>query len=176
MDEFTWLQADSQYVRTEHGTLVIGLSFIFLAYMLHPIVDSAYQRVRAYRAWRAIENHDRVEVTSYPMAAELCGGRGKWDAARIITVLLLAFSLASWILELSLGLKTIEGNVELLTLAPSIFKKNGDSNSAWQVRVLGLLLCSMPYPRLVISKICVRKRARTGWAAPSGAFTLPTYK
>ncbi|CAN0426600.1 unnamed protein product [Pylaiella littoralis] len=113
------------------GTLAIGLSFIFLAYFLSPFVHSSYYGVRAYRAWRAVESFERVEVTSYPMIAELFGGRGQWDAARMITVLLLAFSAASWVLELSMGLFIIHEKADFLTQPPPVFLN--DSGSSWRV-------------------------------------------
>ncbi|CAM9650552.1 unnamed protein product, partial [Laminaria digitata] len=114
-------------------TLVIGVTFIFLAYLLHPAVESSYQRVRAYRAWRAIEKRQVVEVTNYPMLAELFGGRGRWDAARIITALLAVFSLASWGLELSIGLARYEGEADLLNRPPPVvIEKVGDVD-VWKV-------------------------------------------
>ncbi|CAM9218258.1 unnamed protein product [Pylaiella littoralis] len=116
----------------DHGTVAIGLSFIFLAYFLSPFIHSSYYGVRAYRAWRAVESFERVEVTSYPMIAELFGGRGQWDAARMITVLLLAFSAASWVLELSMGLFTIHEEADFLTQPPPIYFVNG-SGSPWRV-------------------------------------------
>lgn len=115
------IPTQTPYGTTIDGTTAIGLSFIFLAYFLHPAIETAYQRVRAYRAWRAIEKRETVEVTAYPMAEEVLRGRGKWDAARIITVLLVAFSLASWGLELLLGLHDIdEGKVLILNLPPPV--------------------------------------------------------
>ncbi|CAM9453800.1 unnamed protein product, partial [Laminaria digitata] len=128
------LLSDKTYVfntRPVDGTLTIGISFIFLAYFLHPAIESAYQRVRAYRAWRAIEKRQFVDVTNYPMVAEVFGGRGKWDAARIITVLLGVFSLASWGLELSMDLAYYDGNADLLNRPPPVtIRRNSDD---WQV-------------------------------------------
>lgn len=119
------------------STLAIGLSFIFLAYILHPAIEVAYQRVRAYNAWRCIEKRQRVDVTTYPMVSELFAGRGKWDAARVITLLLLAFSLASWILELSMDLNPVDNPAHLLTQPPPVFKwdtENDDGpTTPWHV-------------------------------------------
>ena len=103
-----------------NGTQVIGVSFIFLAYFLHPAVESAYQRVRAYRAWRAIEKREVVEVTHYSTLSEMFGGRERWDAARIITALLAVFSLASWGLELSMELAPHTGPADLLNRPPPV--------------------------------------------------------
>lgn len=115
------------------GTLTIGSSFVFLAYILHPAIDSAYRRVRAYRAWRAIEKRRSVDVTNYPMVAEVFGGRGKWDAARIITVLLAFFSLASWGLELSMDLAYYEGDADLLNRPPPVLIRKVTGRQSWQV-------------------------------------------
>ena len=119
--------------RGASGTLVIGATFIFLAYFLNPAVESSYQRVRAYRAWRAIEKRKAVEVTHYPMMAELFGGRGRWDAARIITALLAVFSLASWGLELSMGLARYEGKADLLNRPPPVVIGVVDDENVWKV-------------------------------------------
>lgn len=119
-----------------NSTLAIGLSFIFLAYILHPAIEAAYQRVRAYHAWRCIEKQQRVDVTAYPMLSELFAGRGRWDAARVITLLLLAFSLASWILELSMDLNPVDNQAHLLTQPPPVFKwgaENDNGEAPWHV-------------------------------------------
>lgn len=125
--------------RPVDGTLTIGLSFIFLAYCLHPAIESAYQRVRAYRAWRAIEKRKSVDVTNYPLVAEVLGGRGKWDASRIITVLLAVFSLASWGLELSMDLGYYEGDADLLNRPPPVTKINTTEFEGWQVSAFSLV-------------------------------------
>eukprot|EP00752_Nemacystus_decipiens_P017709 g15877.t1 len=120
---------------TQHPTFAIGLSFIFLAYFLHPRIESAYQRVRASRAWWAVQKHKRVDVTDYPMLSEAFGTRGReWDAARTVTVLLAAFSLVSWMLELSLDIYHIEANAYLLTEPPHVYKHYPESqNLTWEV-------------------------------------------
>ena len=122
------------------GTFVIGVSFIFIAYFLHPLVESAYHRVRAYRAWRALEKREAVEVTNYPMLAETLGGRGKWDTARIITVLLAVFSLVSWGLELSMGLATHEGMADILSRPSPVTINRTDDEKVWEVRKTSPLL------------------------------------
>ncbi|CAN0264722.1 unnamed protein product, partial [Hapterophycus canaliculatus] len=118
------------------GTLVIGWSFVFLAYFLHPAIESAYHRLRAYRAWRCIQKRQTVEVTTYPLLAEVFAGRGRWDAARNITVVLAAFSLASWGLELSMDLSSLEGEADLLNRPPPVFLRpetNDSTTDPWQV-------------------------------------------
>ena len=115
------------------GTLTIGACFVFLAYILHPAIEMAYRRVRAYRAWREIEKGKSVDVTNYFVVEEVFGGRGKWDAARIITVLLAAFSLASWGLELSMDLAYYEGDTDLLNRPPPVITRNISGTKHWQV-------------------------------------------
>lgn len=121
---------------TQNPTFAIGLSFIFLAYFLHPRIESAYQRVRASRAWRAVQKHKRVDVTDYPVLSEAFGVRSsRWDAPRTVTVLLAAFSLGSWILELSLEIYHVKGEAYLLTTPPPVYKfPQGSENLTWQVK------------------------------------------
>lgn len=132
---------------SSNGTLVIGVGFIFLAYFLHPMVESMYQRVRAYRAWRAIEMREVVEVTHYPILAEMFGGRGMWDAARIIRALLAVFSLASWGLELSMGLATLRGLADLLNRPPPVeVETDSNGQNFWKVGLylaLDFTTCSL---------------------------------
>lgn len=131
------------------GTLVIGWSFVFLAYFLHPAIESAYHRLRAYRAWRCIQKRQTVEVTTYSLFAEVFGGRGKWDAGRNITVILAAFSLASWGLELSMDLSSLEGEADLLNRPPPVFLRpdtNDSTTDPWEVSLFSVnrRLTSMP--------------------------------
>eukprot|EP00752_Nemacystus_decipiens_P017710 g15878.t1 len=124
---------------TQSPTFAIGLSFIFLAYFLHPRIESAYQRVRASRAWRAIQKYERVDVTDYPMLSEVFGMRERRCDARIIALLLAAFSGGSWILELSLDIYHIKAEAYLLTQPPPVFKHyrhEESQNLTWEVRVL----------------------------------------
>ena len=123
-----WVLETQKFGSTE----AIALSFVFLAYFLHPAVEAAFQRVRAYRGWRAVENRKTVEVTTYPLLAEIFCGRGRWDAARIVAVLLAAFSLMSWGLELQLELAYVKGMVIDLYLRPPPVWRIGDGN-AWHV-------------------------------------------
>lgn len=118
----------------QHPTFAIGLSFIFLAYFLHPRIEGAYQRVRASRAWRTVQKHGRVDVTDYPMLKETFGISREWDAARTVTVLLAAFSLVSWVLELSLDIYHVHGAAHLLTQPPPVYKYYQDTeNLTWEV-------------------------------------------
>lgn len=141
MDDFLGSKTWTVPIGDANGTAVIAFSFIFLAYILHPAIELAYHRLRAYRAWRAIQKRKTVDVTIYPMLAEVFGGRGVWDAARIITVLLFAFSLASWGLELSMDLATLEGEADLLNRPPPVFLAPdlepeffpASNDSSWQV-------------------------------------------
>lgn len=77
-----------------------------------------------------------MDVTNYPIVAEVFGGRGKWDAARIITVLLLAFSVASWGLELSMDLAYYKGDADLLNRPPPVTLRDDSGTADWQVRRL----------------------------------------
>lgn len=142
MSDFLGSKTWTLPIGDSNGTVTIALSFIFLAYILHPAIDGAYHRLRAYRAWRAIQKRETVDVTTYPMLAEVFGGRGVWDAARIITVLLLAFSLASWGLELSMDLASLEGEADLLNRPPPVYLSatlvtdyaSENNDLPWQVR------------------------------------------
>lgn len=46
-----------------NGTTYIAILFVFLAYVLHPRIEKTLERLRAYRAWRSIENGESVEVS-----------------------------------------------------------------------------------------------------------------
>lgn len=117
-------------------TLVINIYVIilgcFLGYVLHPFI----YWVRAYRAWRAMNRRQTVDVTSRPILAEILGGRRKWYTARIM---LLALSLASWVLELSLEIASIEGYHNLLSRPPSPILMN-IRDSSWRVRLFTYML------------------------------------
>ena len=132
-DFYAFLRSSAEQFPTNgfDGTTAIGLSFIFLAYVWHPMVGWTYHRMRAYRAWRAIEKRQAVEVTSYPTMTEVFGRQGMcaWDAARIITLALLAFNLASWGLELNMDLYALENGAWLLTLPPPVH----ETDSTWVV-------------------------------------------
>lgn len=136
---------------TNNPTFAIGLSFIFLAYFLHPRIESAYQRVRASRAWRAVQKHKRVDVTDYPVLSEAFGVRNKrWDAPRTVTVLLAAFSLGSWVLELSLDIYHVKEKAYLLTQPPPVWKHQ---NLTWKVRVVFTIYLCM---YLCIIHVCTK--------------------
>lgn len=130
-------QSNGYWVLDTRGvdpTLVIGMSFIFISYFLHPIVESAYKRARACSAWRTIGKGQSVEVTSYPMMAEIFGARGNWDAGRITTILLALFSLVSWGLELSIGVANIEDLPRVPNQSPAVEVGTIDGLDVWLVR------------------------------------------
>ncbi|CAM9509002.1 unnamed protein product, partial [Hapterophycus canaliculatus] len=82
---------------------------------------------------RAVEKNQRVDVTTYPLLEEVLGGRGRWDVARMITILLAAFSLASWVLELSMDLFEVKNQAYLLTQPPPVYRKDNEGSSTWEV-------------------------------------------
>lgn len=47
----------------DRGTTYIAASFVFLAYGLHPMVEKALERLRAYLAWVNIEKGESIEVS-----------------------------------------------------------------------------------------------------------------
>lgn len=119
----------------KNGTMYIAVLFVFVAYFLHPKVERALHQLKAYRAWRAInERSESVEVTQLSTTQEILRGRGKWDAARIIAVLLVVFSLASWGLELRLELvKVTAGPVDMMDRPPPVVYW-GEEDVGWEVR------------------------------------------
>lgn len=78
------------------------------------------------------------QVTHYPLHHELLRGRGRWDAARIITVTLVAFSVASWVLELSLSLTDVtSGPVDMMDRPPPVllqYSPDTAPTASWMVR------------------------------------------
>ncbi|CAN0481785.1 unnamed protein product [Ectocarpus sp. 12 AP-2014] len=120
---------------TMNTTLVIGLAYIFLAYVVHPATKSAYLRVRAYRAWRRIEEGERVDVTDYPTWMELFGGCGRRDTAHVVALLLLLFALALWNLELSIDVFPVANPAYSQTLPPPVFKRSASNSTptSWHV-------------------------------------------
>lgn len=126
-------------------TLVAGIFFIFTSYAVHPMVESAYHRVKAYFAWRALEKRQTVEVTNYPMLAEMLGARGTWDAGWVTTTLLALFSFVCWGLELSVEFAHIEGLAYLLHQPPPVEVGVKDGLDVWLVSwpcVIIFLQCS----------------------------------
>ncbi|CAM9663104.1 unnamed protein product [Choristocarpus tenellus] len=116
-------------LRKGDGTLFIILSFIFVAYILHPIVAKALARVRAHMGWVAIKHRRQsVEVTHYPLEAEVMGDRGNCNFARIATLLLALFSISSLGLELTMDLAFETGGpVDLLNRPPPVLER-GENN------------------------------------------------
>lgn len=109
------------YTPTGHVALSIALGVLLLSVVLEPIVKKCFYRVRTDRAWRSIENSSEVDVTKYTFFAEMLGDRGKWDTARIVTLMLAAYQLATWGLELSVNLAMrTDGPVDVLNRPPPV--------------------------------------------------------
>lgn len=65
------------------------------------------------------------------MQEELLHGRGKWDTARLIAFVLAGFSVASWVLELSLGLTVVtDGPVDMMDRPPPVLLRE---ENEWRV-------------------------------------------
>lgn len=117
------------------GTLAIGLSFIILAYIWQPKIEAAYRRMLAYRAWRAIEKRQTVEVTTYPTLTEAFGRqrpRG-CDPVKFIIVALGVIKFASFGLELTMDLYVLDKRAWPLTQPPPVYRNGGEKNSTWIV-------------------------------------------
>ncbi|CAM9991351.1 unnamed protein product [Pylaiella littoralis] len=134
-------------IRNSNGTVTIALSFIFLAYILHPAIESAYHRLRAYRAWRAIQKRKTVDVTTYPVLAEIFGGRGCSSSKRDMELGTIKLSQEAYGLELSMGLASLEREADLLNRPPPVFlepdlepqllpETNDSYTNPWQVLTL----------------------------------------
>ena len=105
----------------ENVAVCIALGVLLLSVVLLPIVEACLQRIRADRAWHSIEKQQSVDVTKYNMISEAMGDRGRWDAARVITLMLAAFHVSTWGLELSLDLAlNTDGPVDLLNRPPPV--------------------------------------------------------
>ena len=87
------------------------------------------------------------------MMEEVFGGRGKWDAARVITVLLAVFSLASWGLELSVDLAYFEGDADLLNRPPPVTVRNVNGTKDWQVNPCTWFVANLLIPTAVVGLI-----------------------
>lgn len=99
----------------------IALGVLLLSVVLHPIVRACFHRIRADRAWKSIENSKPVEVTKYHFFSEALGDRGRWDTARVVTIMLAVFHMSTWGLELSLDLALrTDGPVDLLNRPPPV--------------------------------------------------------
>lgn len=102
----------------------IALGVLLLTVILTPIVRICFDCVRAARAWRLLENKEAVDVTRYSLLSEMLGDRGRWDAARVVAILLAAFQVSTWGLELSMDLAIrTDGPVDLLNRPPPIFSR-----------------------------------------------------
>lgn len=102
----------------------IALSVLLLSVVLLPIVEICLQRIRADMAWKSIEKQQSVDVTKYNMISEAMGDRGRWDTARVVTLMLAAFHVSTWGLELSLDLAlNTDGPVDLLNRPPPVLQR-----------------------------------------------------
>lgn len=104
--------------------LSIALGVLLLSIVVQPIVRACFYRMRSDRAWRSIEENNSVDVTKYSIFAEALGDRGKWDTARIVAIVLAAYHVCTWGLELSLDLAIYDkGPVDLLNRPPPVCHK-----------------------------------------------------
>ncbi|CBJ30879.1 hypothetical protein Esi_0219_0031 [Ectocarpus siliculosus] len=69
---------------------------------------------------------------------ELFGDCGRRDTARVVSLLLLLFSLASWILELSIDVFPVSNPAYSQTLPPPIFKWSASNSTQTSWHVLSL--------------------------------------
>lgn len=133
MDFFSWPFAIR--ASDDRGTFYIVVSFVFIAYIFHPLVGRALKRVRAHQDWKDIENGDRVEVTSYSFTGDLTGlirGFRKWDPSRITVLLHGVFAVVTFGLELFLQIGYYGVNfpgdnfiwVDLMDRPPPIYTDN----------------------------------------------------
>lgn len=127
-------------INTPQGDVAfsIALGVLLLSVVLQPIVQGCFHRIRANRAWRLLQKNQAVDVTRYGFFSEALGDRGKWDAARIVAIMLAVFHVSTWGLELSLELAVItDGPVDLLNRPPPVISSSdvGDImfNSDWIV-------------------------------------------
>lgn len=97
------------------------LVIVAYLYLLHPMITSAHQRVRASLAWRATQKHEWMDVTDHPMLSEALGAHGRRDCMCIVMVLLPIVSLlCSWGLSLSVDLAILNGKAHLLDRPPPV--------------------------------------------------------
>eukprot|EP00903_Cladosiphon_okamuranus_P011460 g10794.t1 len=128
-------------VQTPPGDVAfsIALGVLLLTVVLEPIIRRCVHRIRAARAWKSIENKEAVDITKYNIFSEALGDRGKWDTARVVTIMLSAFHVSTWGLELSLDLAIrTDGPVDLMNRPPPVVSSgNPDdvgSNFDWIVQ------------------------------------------
>ncbi|CAM9866892.1 unnamed protein product, partial [Choristocarpus tenellus] len=112
------------------GTTFIILCFIFIAYILHPMVAKALERIRANVGWWAIKHRRQsIEVTNYSLQAEILGDRGNWAVARVTTLMLATFSALSLGLELTVDLAFFtDGPVDLFNRPPPVLEGGVDND------------------------------------------------
>eukprot|EP00752_Nemacystus_decipiens_P018685 g16749.t1 len=128
-------------VKTPPGDVAfsIALGVLLLTVVLEPIVRRCVHRIRAARAWKSIKNQEAVDITKYNVFSEALGDRGRWDTARVVTIMLSAFHVSTWGLELSLDLAIrTDGPVDLMNRPPPVVSTgNPDdvgSNFDWIVQ------------------------------------------
>ena len=108
----------------DNVAFTIALGVLLLSVVLHPMVTACFYRVRADRAWKLIEKGQPVEVTKYSFFSEALGDRGKWDTARFVTLMIAAFHVSTWGLELTLDLAyRTDGPVDLLNRPPPVVSR-----------------------------------------------------
>lgn len=77
------------------------------------------------------------QVTHYALASEILRGRRKRDTPRIIAVVLVGFSISSWVLELSLALANVkDGPVDMMDRPPPVLFMDDSvdvSVASWKV-------------------------------------------
>ncbi|CAM9505708.1 unnamed protein product, partial [Ectocarpus sp. 8 AP-2014] len=76
---------------------------------------------------------------------ELFGGCGRRDTARVVSLLLLLFALASWILELSIGVFPVPNPAYSQTLPPPVFKWSTSNSTQTSWHVLSLTEIDQEY-------------------------------
>lgn len=123
---------------SENIAFNIALGVLLLSVVLHPIVRYCFYRIRAERAWKLIERRESVEVTKYSFFSEALGDRGRWDTARIVTLMIAVFHVSTWGLELTLDIAIRkDGPVDLLNRPPPVYSRFDGDNLAeadWIVR------------------------------------------
>lgn len=89
---------------------------------------------------RSTASRNDFSWLQYNVFSEALGDRGKWDTARVVTIMLSAFHVSTWGLELSLDLAIrTDGPVDLMNRPPPVVSSgNPDDVSSsfdWIVQV-----------------------------------------
>ncbi|CAN0217010.1 unnamed protein product [Pylaiella littoralis] len=118
-------------ITSDNIAFSIALGVLLLSVILHPIVRWCFHTIRADVAWKSIEKQEPVEVTKYHFFSEMLGARGEWSTARVVTLMLAAFHVSTWGLELSLDLAIrTDGPVDLLNRPPPVVYRTEVLNPA----------------------------------------------